>query len=208
MHEELEFCKRQFAQSGYPHSLIDLKINQTVTAMLGYSKKEVQEQEQLSNTWIVLHLPWSGEAAAKEIEKVRNLLPRSVIRISVAYQTTKFRSLLPSFHPKTETSLNRTMLQSDLVYKYTCSKCQKVYIGETKRRLCLRAKEHGRKSSPMSGHLSKCGADFDPDGFKIVTRGLKGSTARKKYETLYIKFFSRINKTMNICEVSRDLTMF
>ena len=111
-------------------------------------------------------------------------------------------------HPKTETSLNRTMLQSDLVYKYTCSKCQKVYIGETKRRLCLRAKEHGRKSSPMSGHLAKCGADFDPDGFKIVTRGLKGSTARKKYETLYIKFFSRINKTMNICEVSRDLTMF
>ena len=65
MHEEFQFLKAQFTRAGYPISLIDTKINQTQTHMLGYGQVKKDSEEQLSNTWIVLHLPWSGEAADK-----------------------------------------------------------------------------------------------------------------------------------------------
>ena len=137
------------------------------------------------------------------------MLPRELARVSVAYQTQKFRSLLPRFQPSQEDSqINRTVLHSDLVYKYTCSKCNKVYIGETKRRLSVRIEEHGKDNKPMQQHMRECGAVFEPDKFKIVTRGLKGSTARKKYETMYIQFYMKMGKCLNICEISRDLCIF
>ena len=144
------------------------------------------------------------------VEKVRFLLPRTVARVSIAYQTQKFRSLLPRFQPGEEdqdSKSQRTRLQSDLVYKYQCS-CNKIYIGETKRRLAIRIEEHGQEKSPMQKHMKECGATFDPGRFKIVTRGLKGMTSRKKYETMYIQFFTKMNKCMNICEVSRKLSVF
>ena len=212
MHEEFQFLKTQFSKVGFPLSIIDQKICQTQSAMLGYSSssKSSKDQEELSSTWIVLHLPWSGEVADKAIEKVRFLLPRTVARVSIAYQTQKFRSLLPRFQPGEEdqdSKSQRTRLQSDLVYKYQCS-CNKIYIGETKRRLAIRIEEHGQEKSPMQKHMKECGATFDPGRFKIVTRGLKGMTSRKKYETMYIQFFTKMNKCMNICEVSRKLSVF
>ena len=209
MHEEFQFLKAQFTRAGYPISLIDTKINQTQTHMLGYGQVKQDNEEQLSNTWIVLHLPWSGEAADKEIGKVKRMLPRDIVRVSIAYQTQKFRSLLPRFQPSQENSqINRTVLQNDCVYKYTCGKCNKVYIGETKRRLAVRIEEHGMKSKPMQKHIEECKAVWEPDKFKIVARGLKGATARKKYETMYIKFFMKLGKCLNICEISRDLCIF
>ena len=72
----------------------------------------------------------------------------------------------------------------------------------------MRIEEHGMKSKPMQKHIEECKAVWEPDKFKIVARGLKGATARKKYETMYIKFFMKLGKCLNICEISRDLCIF
>ena len=47
------------------------------------------------------------------------------------------------------------LLQHDLVYKYTCA-CNKVYIGETLRRLAIRVSEHQSPESPLSEHVQTC----------------------------------------------------
>ena len=210
MHEEFEHLRQQFRQAGYPDYLISKKIQQTVEIMLGYKKQEPKPDEDVSNRWIVLHLPWCGEPADRHLSKIRRLLPRDVCRITVAYTTTKFRNLLPSFRPKVpEASDNKAhiMCMSNLVYKYPCA-CGKSYIGETKRRLATRAKEHGQPDSKISDHLAECGKEFDMLRFEVVARNLKGSDARKKYETLMIRDLYRKGLAMNVCETSKYLKIF
>ena len=173
-------------------------------------KSSLEEERLVSNRWIVLHLPWSGDEAEKQVSKLRRLLPIETCRISIAYTTNKFRQLLPIFRPKPDqnsTPINRKLLQNNLVYKYSCE-CGKEYIGETLRRLAVRAGEHSKKSSPMSEHLAECGKIFDENRFTIMARNLKGMTARKKYETMMIKWYSKQGTLMNICEVSRNPTLF
>jgi len=214
MHQEFEYLRTKFAEAGYPHKLISVKIQQTVDVMLGYSKKSTLQDEEkvVSPKWIVLHLPWCGEDADKQVSKIRRLLPIEVCRISVAYTTNKFRQLLPVFRPQPDqssdaTPINRKLLQNNLVYKYNCG-CGMKYIGETLRRLAIRAGEHSKSNSPMSEHLAECGEVFDENNFTIMARNLKGMTARKKYETMMIKWYSKQGILMNICEISRNPTLF
>ena len=54
------------------------------------------------------------------------------------------------------------------VYKLQCSNCPAVYIGETRRQLCIRVQEHldevssvPRKSSAFAEHLSESGHSFE-----------------------------------------------
>ena len=211
MHEEFEHLRQHFRQAGYPDALISKKIQQTVEVMLGYKKKEPNsDEDDVSNRWIVLHLPWCGEPADRHLSKIRRLLPRSVCRITVAYTTTKFRNLLPAFRPKVPDSQDKKahiMCMSNLVYKYPCA-CGKSYIGETKRRLAKRAAEHEQQASKISDHLARCGQAFDKSRFEVVARNLKGSDARKKYETLMIRDLYRKGLAMNVCETSKYLKIF
>ena len=57
-------------------------------------------------------------------------------------------------------------------------------------------------------HLAECGEVFDENNFTIMARNLKGMTARKKYETMMIKWYSKQGILMNICEISRNPTLF
>ena len=87
MHQEFEHLRQQFAAAGYSHSLISKKIQQTLEAMLGYGQQDRRDvpsqDENVSNRWIVLSLPWCGVQADKAIAKFRRLLPRDVCRISI-----------------------------------------------------------------------------------------------------------------------------
>ena len=211
MHQELEHLRHQFAEAGYPHSLISKKIQQTLEAMLGYGQHHIRDvpssDENVSNRWLVLSLPWCGEQADKAISRIRRLLPRDVCRISISYTTSKFFNLLPSFRPSQPDVADKKahiFRQANLVYKYSCP-CGKYYIGETMRRLATRAAEHGDPESKISSHLHVCGQDFDMTRFEVIARNLKGWDARKKYETLYIRDLYKKGLAMNTCESSKNL---
>ena len=64
-----------------------------------------------------------------------------------SYTSTRLRDLLPRYSSCTPPE-SRTLLSSDVVYKYTCS-CGQVYIGETKRRLAVRISEHSKPETPL-----------------------------------------------------------
>ena len=96
---------------------------------------------------------------------------------------------------------------SDIVYKYDCP-CGKLYIGETKRRLVIRAEEHAGKTSPLMEHLGKCGENLSFGNFSVVAKRLYGRESRKRYDTLYIRYWEARGKAMNICSSSRMMTIF
>ena len=120
------------------------------------------------------------------------------------------------------------MFARDLVYKYTCH-CDQVYIGETKRRLAVRVKEHCHdKKSSIYAHVMNCyfsrnaepresteileyvtgTPPVDPTRFTIVARGLRGHDSRKRYESLYIKYYDRRALTVNTQKSSRPLALY
>ena len=214
MHEEISCITSQFLKVGYPRWLIQDKVNKTLAKIL-YKKNPDQYPnpdahreglEELPTKWSVLYLPWSGVPASAIVNKMRKSLPREHSRISIAYRTQKVRDLLPHYH--TCKSTDKVLSSSNVVYKYTCD-CGQVYIGETKRRLAIRVVEHTKPKSNVLEHVKICpSAQFSNSKFSIVARGLRGRESRKRYETLWIRYYDRRSLAFNVDKSSRDLKIF
>lgn len=215
MHTELNFIEDQFSCAGYPNKIIKEKIRQTIAIMGNYNPAKPKYDDDKSHRWIVLHLQWAGEAAEAVYKRIFKQVPATICRVTIAWSSVKLYALLPRFIATTpstpedaeSSSLKSIYLQSDLIYKYSCD-CGCVYVGETMRRLEIRIKEHQTKKSSIQLHLNECGSVFDRGKFSVLAKGLKGKLSRKKYETLFIKFYMRRDRCMNTCETSRNLTIF
>ena len=215
MHEEIQRITQQFRNVGYPPKLIQDKINNTLGRLLyranpdHYPNPDAHRKDptDLPPKWSVLFLPWSGKSAGAIVNKIRRFLPREQSRISIAYTTTRLRDLLPRYSSCTPPE-NKILFSSDVVYKYTCP-CGQVYIGETKRRLAVRIVEHSKPKTPLMQHIKSCdGSDFSPTNFSIVARGLRGRESRKRYESIWIRYYDRRGQAFNVCESSRELQIF
>ena len=92
---------------------------------------------------------------------------------------------------------------------YTCG-CGSKYIGETKRRVGVRGKEHAREGSKIREHTDECekSGGFSLLNFSILARGLRGQDSRKKYETFYIQWHVRRELVINTCEKSREIVLY
>ena len=215
MHNEISRIKSQFRKVGYPLWLIQDKINKTLAKTLykanpaHYPNPEAHRMDptELPTKWSVLYLPYSGVPAGAVVNKIRKMLPRNFSRISIAYTTSKLRDLLPRYSTCSPPE-NKALGFSDVVYKYTCE-CTRVYIGETMRRLAVRISEHAKPNTPMMQHITNCeGSEFDSKNFSIVSRGLRGRESRKRYESIWIRYYDRNSRAFNLCESSRDLKIF
>ena len=207
IHHELEFIESQFAYSGYPHKLIGEKINTTLTKMLyPHTLPDNNTQDETPNCYTVLHLPFCGDDAFKTANTMRKQIPADHSRVSISTTATKIRDILPKLN--TCSIETRKPLIRNCVYKYACP-CGKVYIGETKRRLAVRIKEH-EKSGAIRDHVNEPSNNciFDPGVFSVVASNLKGTNARKRCEALYIRWYDRKAQTVNSQTYSRELIIW
>ena len=89
-------------------------------------------------------------------------------------------------------------LKSNLVYKFNCHGCEATYIGETKRHLCSRIREHSLKSYDTSiyKHSIKCNSrlnkSINKDEFKIINNNLSNYQERVFCEALRIRLHNPI----------------
>ena len=152
---EIKKVRNQFLNVGYPKWVIDQKIKTTLTKLLSpddpftpeiVSKKEREKPE----FWMVLHLPWSGEKADKTAKTIKKTITQEEYKKSLAYKITKVRDKLLKYRsPDSDlTKFENTLLTSDCVYMYSCG-CGSKYIGETKRLVGVRGKEHGKDDRAM-----------------------------------------------------------
>ena len=98
--------------------------------------------------------------------------------------TNKLRDIL--VHPKDPTPNNK---KCGVIYELMCDQNPKhKYIGETKRTLAERFKEHKNKDKPtaVGEHCQDTGHSFSQENAKILTRE-PNWTARKVKEAIYIK---------------------
>ena len=78
---------------------------------------------------------------------------------------TKLRNLL--VRPKDPTP---PVEQAGVIYKLHCDTCESNYVGETGRKLIVRAKEHRCRDGPMRRHLRENGHTVDPSKAKVLDR--------------------------------------
>ena len=82
-------------------------------------------------------------------------------------------------------------LRSNIVYKFTCARCNSCYLGESRRHFSTRVREHlkGDKSSHIYKHLAKspeCKEACSDKCFEIIDQGTEYTIKLK--EAMHIKW--------------------
>lgn len=110
----------------------------------------------------------------------------------------------------------RDKLQMDnLVYELSCNgkereTCDKVYVGTTKRKLCVRIAEHeadvkkGRESTALAKHAKETGHNINFKGVKILDREKREN---KRYTLESLRIQQRLTRSMNTKEDKDDTNL-
>jgi len=144
--EELKHLTQVFHKTNnYPLPVINRAIEEIDSGIIG------RERESNIQT---LYLPYKGKQADKAIRSLRNTLRTAAdINMQVIYKGSKLKA---AFSNKDKTSVNHS---HNIVYQVCCPEenCNETYIGETARRLELRAREHTGEKSHVGQHQVKTG---------------------------------------------------
>ena len=132
--------------------------------------------------YVTLKLPYlkSKECqTVKSVQAINRVLPKDV-RLLPVYKTLTTSDVFPN---KDRVSMG---LSSNVVYKFQCEQCSCCYIGETRRHLSTRVREHVT-GSPTPTEITKHFHIARPDHFSVLCR----TPYTKIAETLAIKNNSR-----------------
>ena len=109
-------------------------------------------QQPFDNNKVCIKIPYAGKKTVNLRQKLMKIFRE---KANVIITTTKLKQCLPSAKSQVPKDLN-----ANVVYKLTCSACQGSYVGQTKRYLSTRLKEHQRPPSSVHSHLKQCGGDI------------------------------------------------
>ena len=163
---EVNKLRKIFNNNGYPTTFFN-RILDTF-----YQERKEKESESSINHKFAFKIPYLGKPSSSFFKNIRNLMKRKFeVEIYPIFKTTKVRNY---FNIK-----NRTpwYLQSNVVYKYTCSRDVNVtYIGSSSRHLIVRAKEHLNENlsnkSSIRSHIKNCkscsGNKSKLNSFKVI----------------------------------------
>ena len=188
--EELDHLKKVFTEyNQYPEKVVQDIIQEETTKQntihLNNTKQKEEEEEKET---VTLCLPYVGEDGAKIVKKMKEELKKANDKmvIRVVYDAKKLGS---KFKVKDETQAEH---QHNIVYHATCAnkKCNSNYIGETGRRMVVRAIDHNKrdKKSHLLTHAqaTKHRRVWLQD-YKIIGTGYKSKFKRRISEALSIK---------------------
>ena len=149
--EEVEHIKTMLSRNGYPKYFLDkcvreffnrkFKPKQTTTS---------QDRRNLQSKRILIRLPFLGAVSEQVRNELNSFLRKRTdgrVKLSVIDTTSKIGN---NFHLKDRQPLVR---RSGVVYKVRCS-CNMCYIGQTRRNLETRLREHSTsEASEVCRHL-------------------------------------------------------
>ena len=133
----------------YPPFWIDKQMKLFLNNIL--SKNETPKENSNKENTTYHKLPCIGDISVRTKEKIGELCKRFCKNTDINIVLTPFK-IGPLFSSKDRLP---NALRSFVVYKFTCAGCQSCYIGETRRHLATRIKEHlvTDKKSHIMKHL-------------------------------------------------------
>ena len=168
-------------KNGFSDNIISQAINRTITKF--YDKKTQSNIDANVYDCTTLIVPYS-EGAKTFKKDILNLLP-SDPNTRIIFKTSK---TLDFFSNKSPTPFD---IQSNLVYKFTCHRCNASYIGETSRHLRTRITDHslGVGTRSIKNHEISCTErtfKTNKNEFKIIGKNFNNYKQRVISEGLLI----------------------
>ena len=154
--QELNFIKRIASWNGFPKQVISALIKRYRQHRdTNNDTDETTDNNQTAPT-LWFEMPYIGQKGEQLLRGLKNKLKRCLnipnVRIVTRTATTKL-NMFTNVKDKTPKEH-----KSNVVYEFTCQKCNKSYIGKTERTLLERAKEHAYRDndSAINKHLQSC----------------------------------------------------
>jgi len=158
----------------------------------------VTGNDQLENRNYTLTVPYTGKLSNDIKRIVKNFVD---VRFSIPKK-------LDTVIKKGKDRLDNRR-KTEVVYKIECKDCDQVYIGQTKRHLETRIKEHRSNIKNPSGNFSVVTShrvslqhEFDWDGTKILHK----ERNRKKREIAEMFFIKKYNNNINLQKDTENLS--
>ena len=139
------------------------------------------------------------EYRGKVSEQFQRSLQKCNAPCKIIFTLRKVKTCLPSLKPSVEKAL-----RSSLVYKICCPRCSACYVGQTRRHLLSRFKEHRREQSPVGKHFADCNCVLSMNDVSILAVSLKSVTHLMTLEALWI---NEINPCVNTKDEYKSRTL-
>ena len=129
--DEIQNIKNILADNGYPRNVIERNVQ------IKLSKLASLPEAGPKKCPVYLKLPYLGERSIKIVANVRKVVNSTYnsVTLRTMYSTT---TILPS-SKKDVLPIHKT---SNVIYKFTCKRCESAYIGRTSQRLGDRISQH------------------------------------------------------------------
>jgi len=190
----LEIVKDILSNNCYPRELINRKIKERIITItknkITASDKSKDNSVNQNKLLIVPYIKGISEGIKRVVGKV----------VDVRYTIPKkLDCIIKRGKDRLDTKSN-----TDVVYKLECKDCEKVYIGQTKRHLETRVKEHRNNIRNASGNFSVVtnhrlsnNHEFNWDE-PIILHKEKNRRKREIAEMFFIKKYKKNKTSLNL----------
>ena len=156
--KEVEWIKANLIQNAYPEEVIVKSVKEFVQLhgideLHFKSAPSAIPQKITDKCNEYMLIPYVGKASLRFQRNLRRTFDEMGITVKAAYSTTKVSEYF-SLKPRTS-----VLYKSNVVYKFSCSCDRSIsYIGETRRQLFTRIKEHctHNNNSAVFDHIQTC----------------------------------------------------
>ena len=200
-HASLERAKRVLRNNQYPTNFYEPLIHSTIEKLhLPHRSNEAEIEEVEEVPKHLLFLQYRGKVTEDYVRALDKLNAPCKLILTLR----KLKTVLPSLKVPVEKSL-----QSRVVYKLMCPRCQACYVGQTDRHVLKRFKEHCQPSQPFGKHIRLCGASpvfTDKKDVNILHTTTRSIPYLETLEALWIRETKPIINTKDEFR-SRELTI-
>ena len=199
-HESVTKAKAILENNQYPPHFYEPLVKKAIDKLIEKEKtdvvQKVQDTDEEKEEKKVMKIEYRG----KVTEKFESSLKRINVPCVIVKTIRKLKTSMPSLKAQVDSSL-----QSKVVYKIACPRCDACYVGQTVRHLTTRMKEH-KRNGPVASHFNGCHAEFSMECVSILAK-----TNRSVYHlmTLEALLIRDIKPTINTKDEyrSRKLTI-
>ena len=135
LNEECKTIEALLTRNGYPINLVKRKIKNTIEQ---FNKKKPTTTTALKKAFFV-PITYHGHETILMTNKIKRMIEKIYPMINVIFGYRKGLSISKLF---AKNHKGNDTMETGVVYKLTCMKCEKVYIGQTQFNIKQRIKQH------------------------------------------------------------------